>query len=647
MDILRTMAACFSSYTHVQQGIVPFAESVWGSLKYEVRNGEVDETIQGTLEVIRSLASRLDGGDLAPFAFLVTRDCFDDLSDTKYLEQSGKLLLAVIGASPRSFAVVAPATITQCKATLRHPKDTEHSAGLLSLVNSILQLRIEILAKGISEIGIDAQAIRGTDPTILALFDEVYKPNFRFLQPLNVEPPSNVERSDSTNSIEKIKQAITGCGLLISQPTVGSSPAEFRSLLPVSTRSEICKILTEAIRHPLSMVTEVGQFESMVMSNEVVPCAVSAMQRVAVAYPDGCKRFISGGLEYAGGLARSNLTRADDSKSHPHPDDEAFGSSRWDMDDEDDLSVTLRQMAYVSSAELPVVGDKLDLYIHFLNSVLLALKDLMAESTVTTLAWYPYVAAIHFAYCNISKALEGVNLDKAGWNNEVWGPDAWVSYIARKFPQIPQLDMTESVDTSEQISRGVASKGVSTTSSVEAQLKQDILLVSLFVARQLWRLGTKVTTLDGTKGGEPVLARSQLVEQVFARPDGLVYPGWDEYWSHTAKLTASICRDLTAGQQDQLKLAMECICGFRARDSLPGSGGDAAAEPSFADRVTANCVQKTANLSRHRKHLRFPFVDQQRFIHPLRKHLDDILPAFYPASLKDLVRMVLRDGGLS
>src|SRR5690242_5335897 len=104
--MLNTLKACVTSYSHPAQSVHPYIDDIWTNLKYEVRNGEVEETIQATLEVIRALAKRLEGKALTDFVLTVQRECVDDLSNPTYTAQAGKLLMAVLSASPEAFAIM-------------------------------------------------------------------------------------------------------------------------------------------------------------------------------------------------------------------------------------------------------------------------------------------------------------------------------------------------------------------------------------------------------------------------------------------------------------------------------------------------------------------------------------------------------------
>lgn len=94
---MKTIKACVEQYDNTQASVVPHIEKIWNSLKYEVRNGEVKETIDATLDVLRTIARKLDGTKthkldvslLKGYVDLVSRDCRDDLANPTYTKQAG------------------------------------------------------------------------------------------------------------------------------------------------------------------------------------------------------------------------------------------------------------------------------------------------------------------------------------------------------------------------------------------------------------------------------------------------------------------------------------------------------------------------------------------------------------------------------
>ncbi|KAH9887783.1 Dos2-interacting transcription regulator of RNA-Pol-II-domain-containing protein [Xylariomycetidae sp. FL2044] len=141
VDILQTLDACVASYEHPKQSVVPFVDQIWSSLKYEVRNGEVPDTIKATLKVIGTLVKRLDVEELRPFIATCWRDLVEDLSNPTYTAQSGRLLIAIAGATPESFAAAAPHAVHHLQKTVRNTLSLPHRNQALTILNSLLVIR--------------------------------------------------------------------------------------------------------------------------------------------------------------------------------------------------------------------------------------------------------------------------------------------------------------------------------------------------------------------------------------------------------------------------------------------------------------------------------------------------------------------------
>ncbi|KAK8049557.1 DNA repair transcription protein [Apiospora phragmitis] len=125
VDILLTLEACLAQYEHTAQGVVPYANQIWASLKYEVRNGEIRDTIDATLKAIGTLAKRLPEADLRTFFSAAWRDLGDDLSNATYT-----IILIVSRDRHASHYHYTETNETE-----------SHQADILALLNSLLQVR--------------------------------------------------------------------------------------------------------------------------------------------------------------------------------------------------------------------------------------------------------------------------------------------------------------------------------------------------------------------------------------------------------------------------------------------------------------------------------------------------------------------------
>ncbi|KAK4218781.1 MMS19 nucleotide excision repair protein [Rhypophila decipiens] len=293
VDILRTIKACIEQFDHPQNSVVPYIDKIWSSLKYEVRNGEVKETIDATLEVLRAIAKRLDGTKtfkydaamLKNYIDMVFKDCRDDLSNPTYTKQAGLLLVTVITANIKGFYLESANLLDCIRQNLRQPKSPSHTRDLVLLLNSILRARQELFegrANGHPE---DVEQLKtGPDPANLeSLFHEVYVPIWvgkpkapgsvnssedwsedRYI-PHWVQKPNKPD-TVTTDTLKKVAQ---GLALLVSQRRISQSGGVFR-LCSSNTSSDICSLLARCLYNPLTLSSNDQDTTSADLENEVV-----------------------------------------------------------------------------------------------------------------------------------------------------------------------------------------------------------------------------------------------------------------------------------------------------------------------------------------------------------------------------------------
>ncbi|KAL2256310.1 hypothetical protein VTK26DRAFT_1861 [Humicola hyalothermophila] len=286
VDILKTLKACIEKYDNPQASVVPHTEKLWNSLKYEVRNGEVKETIDATLDVLRTIARRLDGTKthkfdvslLKGYVDLVSRDCRDDLANPTYTKQAGLLLMTVTCANIRAYLLYNASFIDAIRQNLRQPKSPSHTRDLLLLLNSLLKTRLELLrdrSQGHSE---DEQGLRAESRAHLdALFHDVYLP----IWTAKIKEP-NSEETDI------LKQVVQGLALLVSQQALRSD-GEPVLLCPASICSEICSLLTSIITKGLTLSSNDNSADDTSLEDE----AVLALRTIMMNYTDGYAELAS------------------------------------------------------------------------------------------------------------------------------------------------------------------------------------------------------------------------------------------------------------------------------------------------------------------------------------------------------------------
>lgn len=145
VDVLQTLQACVTLYENPKQSVVPYADQIWSALKYEVRKGEVEETIEATLKVIQSLPARMEEDDLRLFFNTAWRDLAEDIASEKYALQAARLLVATFRETPKAFSMVAPA-LAHVKTTVLSTQSASHQQDLLTLLNWVLTARSNLIA---------------------------------------------------------------------------------------------------------------------------------------------------------------------------------------------------------------------------------------------------------------------------------------------------------------------------------------------------------------------------------------------------------------------------------------------------------------------------------------------------------------------
>ncbi len=280
VDILKTIQACIEQYDNPQASVVPHIEKIWNSLKYEVRNGEAKESIDATLEVLRSIARRLDGTkthkldvlSLQGYVDIVSRDCRDDLANPTYTKQAGLLLMTVICANIRAYVLYNANFIDTIRQNLRQPKSPSHTRDLLLLLNSLLKTRMELFRGRKQGHPDDEESLKTEARTHLnTLFHDVYLPIWTAKATELVSEEKDV-----------LKQVIQGLALLVSQQVL--QPDGTPTLLcPSSTCAEICSLLALTLTKGLSLSPNDNAAEDTPLEDE----AVLALRTIVMNYTDG------------------------------------------------------------------------------------------------------------------------------------------------------------------------------------------------------------------------------------------------------------------------------------------------------------------------------------------------------------------------
>ncbi|KAI1288907.1 Dos2-interacting transcription regulator of RNA-Pol-II-domain-containing protein [Xylaria venustula] len=281
VDILLTLDACLVEYEHPKQSVMPYADQIWASLKYEVRNGEIQDIIKATLKVLCSLTKRLDGESLRSFADDAWRDVKEDISDSRYTAQVGRLLIAIVGATPQSFTLLVPRALEHIKKTIKHNTSALHKRHLIALMSSIVKLRLHLVTdsdfnQSESEGMLLSDSLFGD-----SLFTDLYLPLWE-------------EHSVSSSPIEYIdilREVMHGLGALVGQLSSGKDPIQ--RLCSDSTCQTIIDLLARpVIVYPLEGLKFFDLAEERV-PQDLLDAGEEALRNAIPLYPPSFRYLLS------------------------------------------------------------------------------------------------------------------------------------------------------------------------------------------------------------------------------------------------------------------------------------------------------------------------------------------------------------------
>jgi DNA repair/transcription protein MET18/MMS19 len=149
-----TFAACCASYK--QSTLNDWSSKIWDALKFEVWNGEEEDSIKGSLQILHNLAESLSKSPfplewdlnedyLSYFAIPAINECSTRLHDSRkqYLIPSGRMLQAIASASPYSFYLVIKKVLPALLLIWQDSKLGSEKKSLLTVLNNILQARVD------------------------------------------------------------------------------------------------------------------------------------------------------------------------------------------------------------------------------------------------------------------------------------------------------------------------------------------------------------------------------------------------------------------------------------------------------------------------------------------------------------------------
>jgi DNA repair/transcription protein MET18/MMS19 len=149
--VLSTLAACITSYP--VPTVTLWSSKIWDALKFEIWNGENEDFIQGSLQVLRAIAASLGKGNynwssqttpMTEFVVTAAKECLNRVHDSKklYLVSSGRILHAMASGAPYAFHLVAKTVLPSMHVIWQDLKLPSEKKMLLTVYNYILDARL-------------------------------------------------------------------------------------------------------------------------------------------------------------------------------------------------------------------------------------------------------------------------------------------------------------------------------------------------------------------------------------------------------------------------------------------------------------------------------------------------------------------------
>ncbi|TPX08783.1 uncharacterized protein E0L32_009723 [Thyridium curvatum] len=463
VDILKTIKACIDSYPDPVRTIVPYTEKIWSSLKYEVRNGEIEETIKGTLDVIRGIAKKLDGvsGEaigvepLKAFVQLVLGDCIEDLSNPIYTKQAGILLTNVLGASIKAFNLSIQQVLEAIKRNIRQPKSPNHRRDLVALLNVVLQERSELVKGQGAESSPDVEEFHAYDPLVKDLLNDVY---YRLWK-------ENSAQGQEKGSTSILKEVLKGLTAMIGQH--GPSRTEMKaSLLDEESCNKIYSTTTsQLIRSPSKLPEEA-------MVSELAPQAVRSLQKQTLVYPEGFRSLLAAARV---AMNDPSVQTAAGSEVRAHDLKSAWaGASKAELIW---LKELLSRLAYIGCSEIPTAAPPISQLLDFVG-LLWELLQIFLDADLDHCANI-VLSGIYGGLLNFREACIKKGLETNG----------------SSFASISLLIHASLPRTAEEFQKGWASFSGDTTQN-ESSIFRDYLLSGLYTLSLLYRKASEANRMN-------------------------------------------------------------------------------------------------------------------------------------------------------
>lgn len=251
--------------------------SIWSSLKYEVRHGEIPEAIQETLSVFRSVSERLVSSPLTThlksFVDKIWDDCAEDLENPTYTEQAGSILISVAQAHLKAFCLICPRVLDDVRRIITQPKSPAHTKSLLIVLNNLLRARRSVLPP----LPIESPSDIYQDDSVTVtrgIYFKLFKENA-------VENPS-------PEQVEISKQTLQGLAQIVKQRRPFDDGKSYVTDCDEDAFKEICGTLTHRVVNCFNIKPPSSQGDK-----DIEEAAIEALRTTVTFYPVGYGKIVS------------------------------------------------------------------------------------------------------------------------------------------------------------------------------------------------------------------------------------------------------------------------------------------------------------------------------------------------------------------
>lgn len=446
------MKACVENFASPDESVVPFIDQIWTSLKYEVRNGEIEDTIQATIDVLRTLANKIEGRQFDMYASMVLETSISDLQNPAYTAQAGRLVLGVLGTSSKSFAYMAYKVLRTIRDELSRPQSTSHAQDHIKLLHVLLITRRTLLAQ--SSDSTEQLNLASSDLILQTLYPDHLKLHLQVGKIASITTDDIKFTAMTLECAGELVAQTTATNTTQSQPITGHSR---RLLMSHSLCSEICQDLFAVLKEVLKGDT------SNVNRTPLKVAVTAALSRAVHAFPDGFEPLVHNIVS----VVQKHL-------SNP-------------IDDAADLMQVLgTSISFIGLSKLPNPPARgLEHYILYLTTLKEQLFTLLGVKghpslllALTTVMW---------ASANIfNDACKAENPVKDVFSL----PESWQTSITARYPTVTGKGLPlQALDTNESMLETSHSQQTSVapeqSSKDVGQIRDDSLFITLSIIQQL------------------------------------------------------------------------------------------------------------------------------------------------------------------